>query len=516
MLKLWSFSTVRYYLLVIATAVALLWPAFINGGPFWFPDTSTYIRSADAASLVATGAPSEWSDRLTLGKSGPLAIHSTTQDLIRDREQLQPTRQIFQGRSIYYGFLIYLPMRLFGPWGAIVLQALLTAAIILSCGSTVLGEVAGRRRYWALAALAGLVLFTPLPFYVSMLMPDIYSGLMVLALATILLFWRRLSRYKRATLIIACAAMASFHTTHLLLALIMAVLGTMLWLMGRIDWRAVLALGPVVVLAILGNVLFSAAVQHSLHRSPISPPFLSARLTAEGPGTDYLKQACAQHPDHWALCPYVAKLPLDSDSFLWSENPKTGVFQLANDRQQRRMAHEDKRFALAVLGYDPGTTIEVSLRAAVIQLVSFDLLNFNYPKERITELETKYPPAIAQAIARTRAARNSMPTGFTVAATIGSTIIALLGLIALLWPTKRQGLAKGDPHAFYALLIVVLVVANAAICGGLSGPHARYQMRLIWLLPYAAAVLAAVQWTRSRRQDSTRGAYEANYPDTVL
>jgi hypothetical protein len=39
------------------------------------------------------------------------------------------------------------------------------------------------------------------------------------------------------------------------------------------------------------------------------------------------------------------------------------------------------------------------------------------------------------------------------------------------------------------LCVGVGVVANAAIAGGLSKPHPRYQARIVWLLPAAAALL---------------------------
>jgi hypothetical protein len=37
-------------------------------------------------------------------------------------------------------------------------------------------------------------------------------------------------------------------------------------------------------------------------------------------------------------------------------------------------------------------------------------------------------------------------------------------------------------------IIFIGVVLNAAICGVLSGPYDRYQARVIWLVPFAAAL----------------------------
>src|SRR5262249_9205064 len=40
------------------------------------------------------------------------------------------------------------------------------------------------------------------------------------------------------------------------------------------------------------------------------------------------------------------------------------------------------------------------------------------------------------------------------------------------------------------LLLIGVVLVNAAICGMLSGPFARYQARLIWIVPVGAALAA--------------------------
>jgi hypothetical protein len=47
---------------IIAVALALLWPAFVNGEPFYMADTPSYLRGADGAVHELTGASSAWSD----------------------------------------------------------------------------------------------------------------------------------------------------------------------------------------------------------------------------------------------------------------------------------------------------------------------------------------------------------------------------------------------------------------------------------------------------------------------
>ena len=49
------------------------------------------------------------------------------------------------------------------------------------------------------------------------------------------------------------------------------------------------------------------------------------------------------------------------------------------------------------------------------------------------------------------------------------------------------------------LMLAAVVIVNAAVCGILSGPFARYQSRLIWLLPVAAGLVACALPIRAGR-----------------
>jgi hypothetical protein len=53
----------------------------------------------------------------------------------------------------------------------------------------------------------------------------------------------------------------------------------------------------------------------------------------------------------------------------------------------------------------------------------------------------------------------------------------------------RDGLRTGDRERAVIFVLVVGLIANAAIFGGLSVPTDRYQMRVIWIVPMVAALL---------------------------
>lgn len=478
--------------LTILGAIALLWPAYLNGGPFWFPDTSNYIRAADAGVVFLTGSPSVWSDRLEI--AAPTQAPADVGGVGRPSDaqaapEIAPTRPVLVGRSIYYGFLLYLPMRLLGPWGAAFAQALIVAGVLVFAAGLIRREFRVLRRPVP-AVLAGVLLIaSPLPFFTAMLMPDVYSGLLVLCLATAITLWSRLRMAERLTLIAICAVIATFHTTHILIALAMGLAAAVFAFGGAGRARPILLTLPVVLVGALSVAAFNAAVTQALGQPPVSPPFLSARLTDAGPGTAYLNERCGDPDVTFVLCRYRDRLPLPSDNFLWNENPATGVYQVFDDAERARVSREDLPFFFTVLAHDPVALIGVSLKSFAEQLVSFDLAGFNLTPEEAGQLHDKYPSAIAQSIQETLAARQAMPLTPVIVLTIAATVASLAAIVLAFAAGRRYKPPYAQPGGSWLLLVLFGAVANAFICGAMSGPHGRYQMRLIWLLPVAAVAV---------------------------
>ncbi|HEY5410384.1 MAG TPA: GtrA family protein, partial [Caulobacteraceae bacterium] len=90
-------------------------------------------------------------------------------------------------------------------------------------------------------------------------------------------------------------------------------------------------------------------------------------------------------------------------------------------------------------------------------------------------------------------------------------ILSVLGLIAalcqpstLLGAVRRKSFLWSDPMARAAaasLFIAAAVILNAGICGMIAGPFARYQARVIWLVPLetlllALALVPSAAWAR--------------------
>lgn len=511
-------------LLTLVFAAALLWPAAINGGPFWFPDTSTYIRGADAAYVATTGIETAWSGELgkvIVPQSDALAGRSAEAQILASGE----VKPVLSGRSVYYGVLLWVPIQLFGAWGASIVQALLVAfsvmlplRIAVRQTRSTSEHAHGWQRFTPFALLAILALLSPMPYFTNMLIPDIFAGLICLLLGTAIIFWNGMSRWEKLACLGLSCLFVTYHTTLVLLTI--ASVGVAFLIAGNMRGRLrAIALGvPVLASAIIAAIVFSQGVQMGVGQKPMGPPFLSARLTDAGPGMTYLEEHCgADQASRFALCDYRAQLPMDSDSFLWGQDAGQSFFQNLPTQQKHLLSSEDKAFYLAVLKDDPGRVIGAAFSDTLSLLGKFNLNIFNYSDANKRGFARKLPDPIAADVAESRAAQGTQPTNFTETLMLPVSLIALglLGIIAVLAIRKR--ISVHPDAARLAAVLLAAVLANAVICGALSKPHGRYQARIIWLLPIAAGI--ALAGSRRRTTDAVSSdaiRSDIREPDTIL
>ncbi len=478
----------------------------MNSGPFWFPDTSTYIRGADAAFYAVTGQKSDWSNRID--EVAPPIAATPTMDVSTDIPRGEDRKIVLAGRSIYYGMLIFIPMAILGPWAAACVQSLITAFVIVFSISIVLrhritpesGNGMGfPRDILPYAALCIISLLTPLAYYANMLMPDIFAGLLCLIMPVAIIFWPEMTRLEKVVAVGLCCTFATFHTTILLLAIAVSGAAFIFHRDNRVKVRSVVLGMAIAVVSVIAGTLFAISVEKTTGQRPMSPPFLTARITAAGPGTEYLNNNCNNATTPFAICRHIKKLPMDSDNFLWGEDDETSLFKVLPAAEQRQISSEDKRFYLTVLADSPIKVIGSALSNGLEVLGLFGLENFNYPHRVMTNIQ-EYPDDVWTDIIKTRAAINAMPVKTIEISSIVIVIIStisILGILLNIYPKKFHI----SPRVMqFSLLICVAVLANAMICGALSKPHSRYQARLIWLLPLAASLLVA----SSRRSQEKR------------
>lgn len=498
-------------MMALACALLLCWPAFINGGAFFFPDTSAYVRGADAIVGEITGLETDWSDKRLLyddaGGNTASASGTPAQGASgADTTAASPIHPVLLNRSIYYGLAIFPFIALFSSLGGVFFQAVL-AVFVIRIVLVAFGTDRSRLPLWLLIASALLAAFTSLPYFVSLLMPDVFAGFAVALAAAAVVGWKRLSMPERVGLSGLMVFSAMAHNSHVLLLFALFGMALFLRLMSRTAATGALV---IIFLAVLGGLagerLFAASVTERLGEPPIRPPFLTARFINEGPGYEMLSAKCPGAG--FEACGFLDRMPQDSDTFLWDLDPAVGVFSVEPHSVQRRLAQQDFGFALATLRYDPVSVVTHSALSAARQTRLFDLNIFNAPPSGSADegMVDNLPSSYAEEVRASRYGSGTMPVRVPQFLNVLSAGIAAIALVmaAVFFARARSGLA--GKAAIIACMFISGVAANAAIAGALSKPHDRYNVRIVWVLPLAAVGLLAVARGRKPKANDDANA----------
>jgi hypothetical protein len=430
---------------ILAGALLLVWPAFLNGYPLLFSDTGAFLHQ--------TAPP----------PSGPLVIWD---------------------KPHVYGPLLHAFHWRVTLWGPLLAQGLMLSWLLWLTQRALRGAA---RPGVHLLACAGTALLTTGPFTVALLMPDVFAPAVLLALLLLGFARDALGRAEAWALTLLGALGIAAHLSHLPLAAAVVAITLLLTRRLRPALRTALPiLGAVLVL--LGTNLWAHG------RAVLSPhgaTFALARLQADGPAAAVIRERC---PDAgWYLCAFADRFPMDSDVFLWSP-----------DSPVNRAPDGSPRFlGGALLSAEAGVIVGETLQGRPVEVALAMLRNTLAQLVTATagdtlvddHLRAAVRPRIAEAFpARELAAydaalqpRGALPEAAAPFLWTHAPVLLLgAALAALAWwraartgDMRRLGLVVG---------VLVGVTANAFATGALSKPHLRYEARILWLMPIVAAL----------------------------
>lgn len=477
----------------LACTLALAWPAFVNGQPFYFPDSTAYVRAADSAAYIFSGhrVRTEWTEHYARSLLPGAQPRDPDRHVSAHGNDLA-TDNIMSGRSPYFGALLWLGF-VFGRFWLFVLAQAATAYALIRISLRLFGLLRPAMVAGTVAALAAM---SSLPFFTSLLMPDLLAGFAILAFLLLAIDRGRLSRGERYGLVALMLLSAIAHLTHIVIigGMTLALAG---W--GMVSrWPRerfvplVCAGGLVMLVGLMSMAATSLVVEHVFGRKPLPPPFLTARFLADGPGLDYLRDHCPG--SGFAVCAWRNRDHVRSLAFLWSNDRANGGYMLSDSATRRALAAEDRAFALAVLVEYPfaqgGRIIGNGLR----QMVRFDVDLANMPCDPSQRCWTTLPARERSVLIASPAGRGVWPQALMAGIHRVVVGIAFIGLLAFV--AARRDRTAADVRIWLALLLVAATV-NALVCGGISEPLARYQARIIWLLPLTA-IIAGLIWQKDR------------------
>lgn len=215
--------------------------------------------------------------------------------------------------------------------------------------------------------------------------------------------------------------------------------------------------------------------------APYGNVFLLARLIADGPGVAALQRHCPE--THWRLCPWRDAMPASADAFLWrADSPMNRA------GGPKAVSAEADAIIAATVRDQPAAVLADAARNTLRQLGRFasgDGLR-PWPATVTPWLVADFPKFEQRAYEAARQTRGlALLPGWMGWLHWSAELAAALGCVVLLpWLWRRDRALGG---AVLACLFALGV--NAAVTGALSGPHDRYQSRVMWL-PLALVLLA--------------------------
>lgn len=452
---------------VLLAALFLSWPAFYNGFPLLYPDSMTYL---DDGRVVARA----------------IFLHQFS--------------EYYGMRSFFYSLGI-LPFHWnISPWPIVGLQSILVAWVLW----LVVRSFAPRHtiaRY--LAVILPLSVLTGVSWYSCFVMPDILGPLAYLAIYLLVFAPETLSRVERWALCATAVWGVTAHSSHLLLAgglwLLLAVFAAFerhrflsrIKALGMV--AGILAVAAVVQLALNGFLYGKPSLNGE------RPPYLMARIIADGPGRTYLENNCSQLK--WAVCNHLTQLTEDADDILWGPD---GAYGSASDDDREMMGKQEMPLVLATTRAYPREEFAKAEANFRDQLMAFGIYGFDPSPWLLDQFNTTLPRARASYVA-SRQARDLLPLDLMTSIQSG-TVSVSLGVIAasipFLWRRSSPRLAG------LTVVVASIVVANAFVTGVLSTVDDRYGCRVIWLIPLLAAVFLLDwlnQWETAKGSGSGAG-----------
>ena len=428
----------------------LMWVAFFNRYPLLSPDSLDYIKQGSRI-ITASQVPRS---AFTAGMTARAEIYCLA---------LLP---LHWNRT---------------PWPILAAQSLLASYVIWLIVRCVAGR--GHRAIFP-PVIVLLSALTSISWFASSVAPDILGSLVYLSMYLLLFEDENLTGLHRWAVSAVMFLGIVSHTTHILLSMGVAAIFTLLVIL---RWAPMRGYGPrilkvtaIIAFGVLSQVMLHGYLYGKLSLSGQHPPYLTARLVADGPARLYLQQHC--QASSWVICKRVSDLPRNSDEFLWLP---TGVWQAATMQDKEQMLREETPLLIATLRTYPRAQFHRSLDNFGEQFLQYRLSDF-MSNAFVRETADSIMPGAGARYVAGRQWHDSLPA---LSATRIEVKVVSWSAVALVPLLIWAGLKRRSRMLALAITILPTLVLNALICGVLSEVANRYQARIIWLVPFLAIVL---------------------------
>jgi hypothetical protein len=390
-------------------------------------------------------------------------------------------------RSPFYSLSLAPLLALQSEWPVVLAQATISAAMIFLLLRTMAGRVAPSR-YLLLIGL--LALLTSLPWTASIVLADVYAGLLPLGIFLLAFASERLAAWEIVFVFVVTCLGALVHYSHLPLAAALAGTALILLLLERRPLGVALrraALGlAVVLIAIVGHVGLQWTLNGKVALAPNGSMFLLARLVEDGPAKAYLVAHCPER--HFALCAFLDDMPMSAVQFLFRD-------QGPRHRMETTILRNEADIVVAgTLREQPLQVAWSAARNTLRQLAMFRT-ETNIVDYRATHPEAQNDVAMMKAnlpgeyesFLQSRQSNGNIglkDVFWLHVMTVRVSAVLLCLLLPWIVACGERRLRE------FTWLALAAVAANAAVCGALSAQVDRYGSRVVWLLPMLLCLAA--------------------------
>jgi hypothetical protein len=419
----------KQVLWIVLGAVFLLFPAFYNGYPLVYADTSTYL-SAGFELETPLDRPITYSLFLRIAS--------------------------LNGASL---------------WSVIFIQGLLISYLIHQLLLILFPAVSIR---FFRNTLFFLALGTTLPWTVSQLIPDIFTPVLLLCVTILLVGHTQLSKKTTLALyslfLVATAMHISHFTFNIIFLLGIYCLSKLGWLLpkGKIHFRSIAIF---LLLTGISFITMSAAISKSKHG------FLMGAMIENGVIQPYLEEYCPT--EDYQICAYRNELPDRGYLFLWDE--ASPFYQLGGWKNTKEEFNTIIYHTLTEPKYI-GLHIQASLRATFNQLCRFRVGDGNGMFLEKTLLYQRIQAYIGHEIPIYSNSRQNKQTLFYINyCNWWLYSIVLLSIVVFLF---RWKIISNNPNLYFVtLLLLIAILLNAWSCGTFANAINRLGSKVIWLFP---------------------------------
>lgn len=442
----------RLFVGALAVCV-LIWVALYNGYPTVFSDTGGYLLTGKySAALPPFRAPG-------------------------------------------YAFFTRLTSLGISAWFTIAAQAILVVYLLHETLDYLIDDDRELKGLYLLASVSVLTALTSLPWLVSLLMPDVFAGMLFLS-AFLLAFAEEFSPLRRIVLAAIFAVSVAAHSSLLPIAALFVAAVVILKIanLKRVSRpphalpstrSALLWLLIPILAAGLGTASLNQKTGLGFRLSPSRNSFLLARLFGDGLAADFLYENCPQQG--FISCGYISDLPQTQEEFLF-QHPLFDVLIRGHEEEMGKIIR-------GTLRAYPARFLVSSARETLLQLASLrtgDEIRSYGAREWNSQVIPLVYPRDSQAFLNGRQYHDRLTP---VADASGATDTAVFWLsvatcVFLAW-TGRFGRIN-----FFFYSAIAFLVINATVCATFAGVYDRYQSRVAWILPFCLTAYVC-SWARA-------------------